>query len=172
MKTLVSVLIWLVFSTLAFAQSPEEVQKEAMKEFSWIVGEWEGIAWSQMGPNQRDTFLMHEIISYDLDQTIVDIEGIGKDPSGEVVHHARAVLSFNAQSGKYQWHSWRIPGGLYNEHEPNLTSDGFIWEMENPRGKMRYTTTHTEDDGWFEIGEFSPDGSNWFKFFEMNLTRK
>ena len=119
MKTIPLALLLLTITSLSFAQSPVDVQQNAMKKFGWIVGEWEGMAWSQMGPDRRDTVVMHEIIEFDLDQTIVDVEGIGKDPAGNIVHHARAVLSYNTQTEKYQWHSWRIPGGLFNEHEPD-----------------------------------------------------
>lgn len=96
----------------------------------------------------------------------------GWSENGEVAHHARAIISYNVQSDKYQWHSWRTPGGLFSEYEPQRTEEGFKWAMETPRGKMKYTISHTLNDGWHEIGEFTSDGNNWFKFFEMNLTRK
>ncbi len=172
MRTFVVVVIFLGTTVLAASQSPDELQKNAMKEFSWLEGVWQGIGWSQMGAQNRDTFFMTETIVFNLDQTILEVEGIGKDHNGVLAHHARAILSYNTQSQKYQWHAWRIPGGIFTEYEPVLSENGFIWAMETPRGKIKYSVTHTDEDGWFEIGEFSGDGANWFKFFEMDLKRK
>lgn len=168
------IILYLLFGTSVFlmAQAPEETQKIAMEKLSWMEGSWQGVAWTQMGSQKKDTFLMEEIISYDLDRSILDIEGIGKDKSGEVAHHARAVISYNSNTKQYLWHAWRTPGGIYSEHEPELTEKGFTWAMETPQGKIKYEVTHTDEDGWFEIGEFSRDGETWTKFFEMNLKRK
>ena len=166
------ILCLLVASSLFLnAQSPEEVQKVAMEKLSWIEGTWQGLAWTQMGP-QRDTFQMTENISFELDRTIIEVEGIGSDISGELAHHAKAVISYNANTQKYQWHAWRIPGGIFSEHETQLSEKGFTWAMEVPQGGIRYLVTHTDDDGWFETGEFSSDGENWTKIFEMDLKRK
>ncbi len=171
MKKQIILCLLFTSSLILNAQSPEEAQQAAMEKFSWLEGSWEGLAWTQMGP-QRDTFQMTETISFELDRTLVDVEGIGKDKDGEVAHHARAIMSYNANTQKYQWHAWRIPGGIFSEHEPQLSEKGFTWAMEVPQGKIRYSVTHTDNDGWFETGEFSSDGESWTKFFEMDLKRK
>lgn len=171
MKTHIILCVLVTYSALISAQNPTEKQQEAMEKLSWLEGTWKGAAWTQMGPQKRDTFWMTETISYKLDRTIVEVEGIGKDKTGEVAHHARAVISYNANTQKYQWHAWRIPGGIFSEHEPQLSEKGFTWAMEVPSGNIRYEVTHTEEDGWFETGEFSSDGESWTKFFEMNLHR-
>ena len=44
--------------------------------------------------------------------------------------------------------------------------------MTTPQGKVRYTITRTAEGAWFEIGEYSRDGQQWAKFFEMTLTKK
>ena len=36
---------------------------------------------------------------------------------------------------------------------------------------VRFTMNLSEKDKWSEIGEFSQDGKNWMKFFEMTLQR-
>ena len=100
-----------------------------------------------------------------------------QDPT-EIQQEAMEKLSWlegtwkgEAWTQKYQWHAWRIPGGIFSEHEPQLSEKGFTWAMEVPSGKIRYEVTHTEEDGWFETGEFSSDGESWTKFFEMDLKR-
>lgn len=171
MKKQLITTVLLAFSALIVAQQSEGDQQEAMEKLSWLEGSWQGIAWTQMGAQTRDTFQMTEIVNYDLDGTILEVEGIGKDKNGDRAHHAKAVISYSSRSQKYQWHAWRIPGGIFSEHEPQVSEGGFTWAMETPQGKIRYSVSHTADDGWFETGEFSSDGEKWMKFFEMNLTR-
>jgi hypothetical protein len=36
-------------------------------------------------------------------------------------------------------------------------------------GAVRYTITRDDKGRWFEVGEVSPDGKAWRKFFEMTL---
>lgn len=169
-KTLFTGMLF-VISALLVAQQNEGGQKKAMERLSWLEGTWQGVAWTQMGAQSRDTFLMTEIVNYDLDRTIIEVEGIGKDQNGDIAHHAKAVISYSSRTQKYQWHAWRIPGGIFSEHEPQVSDGGFTWAMETPQGKIRYSVSQTADDGWFETGEFSGDGQNWMKFFEMTLTR-
>ncbi|MFZ0390491.1 MAG: hypothetical protein WAN36_08520, partial [Calditrichia bacterium] len=52
--------------------------------------------------------------------------------------------------------------------EPNKK---FEWGFDNSRGgKTRYTAT-SNGSSWKEEGEYSADGKNWSKFFEMSLTK-
>ena len=80
-----------------WAQSPEETQKNAIGKLDWLVGEWSGTAWTQMGPEKRDTVLMIEKISKELNGTILKIQGHGYaiNSSGEkeMAHDAFAVVS-------------------------------------------------------------------------------
>jgi hypothetical protein len=159
-----------------FAQSPDSVQREAIKKLDWWVGQWKGEAWSSMGPGRRDTTMMVETIRKDLDGTLIMIEGLGRRKmqhveEGEIVHHAIAVLSYDDKKKSYRWHSWRIPGGLYQETEPTVTDRGYQWSMDTPRGKMRYAVTLDEKGQWEEVGEFSSDGQSWRQFFGMVLNR-
>ena len=158
------------------AQSPDSVQRVAIKKLDWWVGQWKGEAWTSMGPGRRDTTNMVETIRKNLDATIILIEGLGRRKmpqmvEGEIVHHAFAVLSYDEKRKSYRWQSWRIPGGVYNETEPAVTEQSFQWSMETPRGKIRYTATLNEKGEWEEIGGFSTDGQTWRPFFGMLLRR-
>ena len=160
-----------------FAQSPEDIQRKAMEEFAWLLGEWEGTSVVRMGPGEPETVLMTERLELKLDGTIIQVTGIGREKTesgepGEIVHDAIAVISYDVQAQKYRWNAWRVPYGVYTQYEPVLTENGFTWSMETPQGKMRYDISKTPEGNWREIGEFSRDGENWVKFMEMNLTKK
>lgn len=176
MKTIPIFILFLSFVFAGFSQSPELAQKEAMKKMEWMVGEWTGTAWTQMGPQNRDTVIMHESISPELNGTILKIKGTGyqitENGEKEIAHDAFAVISYDAANQKYRWQSWRIPGGYFIEHEPEITDDTFSWIMETPRGKMKYKLQLNDKGQWHETGHFSQDGENWFPFFEMILDKK
>ncbi len=176
MKTISIVLLYGFFSFGGFSQSPEMMQKEAMKKMEWLVGEWSGNAWTQIGPQNRDTVEMHESISLELNGTILKIKGTGyhAKPNGvkEVAHDAFAVVSYDAPNQKYRWQSWRVPGGYFTEYVPEVAENTFSWTMETPRGKMKYKLQRNEKGQWHETGHFSQDGENWFPFFEMLLNKE
>jgi hypothetical protein len=165
-----------VSTSSVFAQSPDSLQREAMKKLDWWVGEWKGEAWSSMGPGRGDTTLMVESVKKDLEGTILLIEGVGhrklaQSEEGEIVHHALAILSFDARKGTYRWQAWRTPGGIYTDTEPTVADRQLQWGMETPRGQMRYSLRLSDKEEWEETGEFSADGKTWHPFFGMSLTR-
>lgn len=172
-------LILLFLLVMAFitinAQSPESIQKTAMKKIDWLTGTWKGTAITIMGPGKSDTISMHEVLAYHLDSTIITVEGKGYHiVNGKILpviyHHAFAILSCD-NSGNYQWKAWRIPGGIYTEYSPAINEKSFDWSMKTPRGTMRYHIELNTKNKWHETGEFSKDGSNWYPFFEMILSK-
>ena len=158
------------------AQPPEVLQKSAMAKLEWLTGTWQGTAITLMGPGRSDTISMREVLTYNLDSTIITVEGKGfhvvngKVLSG-IYHQAFAVLSYD-NSGQFQWKAWRMPGGIYTEYSPEIGEKNFDWSMKTPRGTMRYHIELTPQHQWHETGEFSPDGTSWFPFFDMILSRK
>jgi hypothetical protein len=85
------------------------------------------------------------------------------------VFDAFAVM-YRDHEGKLAMRAYR--GDEYVDPEIVLTANGLIWSFTDPRaGRVRYTMTHTPADEWNEIGERSPDGTTWVKFFEMTLQR-
>jgi hypothetical protein len=171
------VLVLVVASSISlFGQTPDSVQREAIKKLDWWVGQWQGEAWSSTGPARRDTTMMVETIRKNLDGTIILVEGLGRRKmphmeEGEIVHNAFAVLSYDVSGKTYRWQAWRIPGGIFTESWPTVTEHKFQWSMETPRGKMRYSVKLNEKGQWEEVGEFSSDGQTWRQFFGMHLNR-
>jgi hypothetical protein len=176
MKFLKILILFMMPFALA-AQTPESLQKEALGKIGWWVGEWNGIAVAQMGPGKTDSISMHESIRMNLENSIIQVEGIGHSIKGgdiqpEIGHHAFAILSYDEKTQKYRWIAWRIPGGIFTEYNPEISDKKFSWSLETAQGRMRYSMVFNDKNEWHEKGEFSRDGQNWFEFFDMILTKE
>ncbi len=173
--TIICMILWFL-PTILSAQSADALQTEAMNKLDWFIGEWQGEAWTKMGPANPDTVIMVEKIKKSLNGTIILVEGVGREKTsmgepGKVVHNAFAVISYDEKAQKFRWQAWRVLGGYFNESEPIITQDGFSWSIKTPRGIMRYTLKLTDKGEWHEVGEYSRDGEEWQKFFNMLLSR-
>jgi hypothetical protein len=156
----------------------ETGDKEKMKVFDAWIGRWQGESSMQMGPGEPRKATMDETIQSKLDGMILVVEGIGKAPHTQtkediVVHHAFAILSYDKASGQYKFKTYLKDGRSADAWLTVSGANTFAWGFDIPgRGKMRYTITL--DPGkktWHETGEFSADGTQWNKFFEMNLKK-
>lgn len=88
-----------------------------------------------------------------------------------MVHDALAVVSYDSQKQKYRWTAWRSPGGYYSETEVKVGEKAFDWQTEVQGGKTRYKAFMNEKGQWIETGEFSKDGTTWFPFLTMTMSR-
>lgn len=154
------------------SQVPESDEGlEAMRRLQPMVGQWQGSGWMRRGPSEPHPFEGSERIESRLDGRVILIEGRHRDPeSGEVVHHAFATLSYDAERGEYLFRSY-LATGQSGDYRGHWEDGAFVWGMEVPgRGEIRYTI-RIDGDRWDEIGEFSSDGESWNQFFAMNLER-
>jgi len=159
------------------AQLTEIVNKEKMKAFDSWVGRWQGEGAMQMGPGEPRKSSVDEHIQSKLDRTILLIEGIGTTKNAQtqeetIVHHALAILSYDAISSQYKFRSHLKDGRSTDAWFTIVGENKYQWGFEMPNAKMRYSITLDPiQKTWHEIGEFSRDGSNWQKVFEMNLKK-
>ncbi len=158
------------------AQGQQAPNKEKMKVFESWAGRWQGEGSMQMGPGEAKKSSVDEHIESKLDGTIVVVEGVGKakDASGKefVVHHAFAVLSYDPQTEGYKFRSYLSDGRSTDAWLKVLEPNKFQWGFDSPRGKIRYNINiDAAKKTWNEVGEYSPDGNNWSKFFEMSLAK-
>jgi len=173
MKKTTLLILYSLFSLSVQAQYQTDpgVKLEQMKKLAYMVGTWEGSGWAQDRDGQTHTYNQTEVIQLKLGGTVLLIEGTGKHPhSGEITFNAMAIVSFNETSGKYDFRSYLSTGQSTNA-EGYFEEDRFIWSFDTGGGTVRYTMTFTEDSKWIEIGEFSQDGTQWYKFMEMNLEK-
>lgn len=167
----------LALSCTALAQT-EMGNKEKMKIFSSWSGRWQGEGSMQMGPGEPKKSMVDEKIEAKLDGMIYQVEGVGKVTNPEtkqemVVHHAFAILSYDQTTSQYKFRTWLKDGRSTDAWFNVVGENKFQWGFDIPnRGKTRYTITiDGKAKTWNEIGEFSADGNNWNKFFEMNLKK-
>ena len=164
----------LVLATLLFALNATAADE--MRKLDFLVGEWKGEAWIKMGP-KTEYAIQTERVQKKAGGKALLIEGLGRvklenGAPGDVVHDAMAVVSFDDTSKTYRFDSWvanrpSVPAKL-EVTGPNT----LVWGFDSPQGgKIRYTIRLTDKGEWNEIGEFSRDGTEWMKFFEMTLTK-
>lgn len=166
----------------AMAPEPSEAQGTSdaaarMKALEFLVGEWEGEAWVQMGPGPRETVRQREWVEWEVDGEVLLIRGLGMqaDPqSGEerIGHQALATVAWDPERQVYEM--WSYARGRGTGHRDIEVRDrGFVWIQTVPGGKARYTMRLDEQGRWLESGEFtSDDGATWHLFLEMTLTRR
>lgn len=172
--------VFLVAAVPAAAQPPGAANQEALKKLDFLAGKWAGDATVTLGRKGTQMAVRQtEHIEYRLGGTVLLIEGKGTGKrAGQdkevTLFNALAVISYDAQSGKYSIKAYRAEG--MSVDAPLTLADGgkgFVWGFKEPtRGtEIRYTMTLTDKGEWREVGEYSPDGKAWTKFIEMTLTR-
>lgn len=163
--------LFLTAPALAAAQpvppSPSPARLEAMKKVEFLLGSWKGEGWMQMGP-QKHTFASSETVSREVDGLALVVKGLHTS-EGRVVHNALGVLAAN-DDGTYAMHTW-LANGRAGVYQGEWKDGAFVWGMETPMGKMRYTIRLDEKGRWHETGEMSRDGTAWTLFFEMTLSK-
>jgi hypothetical protein len=149
---------------------------DEIRKLDFLVGEWKGEGWFQMGPGKPSHVIQHELVTAKAGGSALLMEGVGRTKkedgtAGEVVHDAAALLGYDEQAKKYLFTTSVAGRGAANPWFEVTGVNAARWGMDVPQGKMRYIITLTDKGEWFEIGEFSRDGERWTKFFEMTLQK-
>jgi hypothetical protein len=156
------------------AQAPDPAAAQAaISRLEFMVGSWRGEAWQLRGSGRVQTQMV-EIVERKLDGAVLLVEGRGaievSDGGERVVHHALGVISFDASSGTYTLRSY-LATGQSGDFVLTLIDGGVRWTRQVPGGSVRNTARFTSTE-WHEIGEFSPDGTNWTQVMEIRLRRE
>jgi hypothetical protein len=169
--------LFIALAVLAGAPSTSEGAEgdtHPMDQVSFLVGNWVGDGWMQMGPGGRQTFRGTETVESRLDGRVLIIEGVHEssdgEQAGEEVHHALAVLSWDEAEGTFRFRS-HLASGRSGDFTGRVEDGAFIWGMELPGRSIRYTIGIDDEGRWHEIGVTSTDGETWHQFFEMTLQR-
>jgi hypothetical protein len=175
MKKIICSMILCILPVGLMAQAPASAagQRGEMKKLEWLIGNWKGTGWIQMGPQGRKEFTETETVQAKLDGLVFVVEGQGKDKEdGSSVHGALAFVSYDERARTYRWQAFTADG-RHADTEAKVGVDTLEWGLQiPPRGQMRYTIKHNEKGEWFEVGEMTQDGQAWHKFFEMTLERQ
>jgi hypothetical protein len=161
---------------VAAAQPPDGGEREEMRRVDFLIGQWDGEGWVELGPGQRKPFTIHEAVQSKLDGLALLLEGQGKSrgPDGKerVTHRALATVVYEPQARAYRMSAYRAGGGLIDS-DVNVNGQTMTWGYTDPRaGQIRFNIRLDGKGRWVETGEASRDaGKTWHQFLEMTLHR-
>lgn len=169
MKRVIVILVLVLAASCAYGA-------EEMGKLDFLIGEWKGEAWMQMGPGKRSTVAQTEKVTAKAGGKVLLVEGLGRKKLedgtiGEVVHDAIALISWDKAKNTYRFNAHVAQQESVDTTLDMTAPNTLVWGFDTPQGKIRYTIRLNEKGQWNEIGEFSRDGANWMKFFEMTLTK-
>jgi hypothetical protein len=150
---------------------PSQELKSAIVKLEPLIGQWKGEGWIQMG-SSKHMFQQHEYISLKANNTVLQIEGLGKNESGQAVHQAFAIISFDSEKSVYQMLAVRADGKVIYPQIIVTESGVLEWGFEVGNGSRVKFNIEIKDNTWHETGKFSSDGTNWMPFLEMNLKKE
>ena len=158
------------------ASPPAPSPKDRMAALQFLVGEWEGEAWSQMGPGPREIVQQHELVEWKVNGELLLIQGRGTQRDAatgaeRVVHEAMAVVAWDPGARQHVMWTYRA-GAAPTIPQVTVGDKTVVWGFDTPRGKVRFTIRLDEQGRWVENGEYSADGAKWTGFFGMTLTRR
>ncbi|WP_162919930.1 hypothetical protein [Hanstruepera ponticola] len=176
MKTLIgNLIIILAFSCSVFSQNNLEKVTNAMEPLHFMLGTWEGDAWTMTREGRVESRIKEQIYCK-TDCNIMVAEGLGTKTDAEtnetvVVHEAFGVMYVDPETKKLMLRAYK--DNKISISEIDIISEKVIrWKMEIPnQGTVRFTSDYSKDNTWVEIGEFSRDGENWMQFLGMELTK-
>jgi len=174
MKKIILIAISLIMGwQLAIGQDNSALLKEQkrtqMNKLSFMLGEWEGSGWIQMGQTAKMTFTIHETVVPKVEGLVYLVEGLGSS-EGNTSHNAIALISWDNEKNKYAFESHTFDGRSANA-SATLEGNTFIWGFDTPNGGFVQYKLEFDDMHWHESGSFSPDGETWYPFMEMKLKK-
>ena len=174
------VLLFLLVGVPTLAQAPPSSATGAglteMKKLEFLVGNWKGKGWMQMGPGQRSETSVTESVQSKLGGRVFVIEGLGRAGSegnseGRIVHNAFAFLFYDPESSRFRMRAF-LANGQSVDAQTHYQDGVFEWSFQVPQGRIQYRIRLNEKQQWHEEGSITLDGGKSFqKFFEMTLDR-
>jgi hypothetical protein len=146
--------------------STSPIARERMKALEFLIGEWEGEAWMQMGPGQPETVAQQERVEWAAGGEVLVIRGLGRQ-GGRVVHDAVGTIAWDSRSGRYTMWTYRAGTGAST---PDLTVEPgvVVWGLATPGAEIRFTMRLDAEGRWTEKGERSTDGGKtWVPVFDI-----
>jgi len=170
---LAGIVLFLSAALVAQAPTPPDVAKHKAEiaKLSWLVGSWEGDAWTQSG-SEKIEMRQSETISLKVDGQTLQIDGEGRTKAApsQVAYRALGVVFYDPYANGMRLASW-TDKGYWAISPMTVEKNGYSWMIDLPNSKTRYTAKFAGGT-WNEVGEWSADGKSWTKFLEMNLKKK
>jgi hypothetical protein len=144
----------------------------SIENLGFLKGEWVGKAWVSLGPDNIKALEHRESVELKLNNNILQIHGTGIE-NNKVVFEALGIVSFNKDTGTYAFKAYRENGMVTDAYFILRGEKEYEWGFELGGGaRSRYSGRINHKGFWNEVGEFSPDGTQWYKSFEMTLDKR
>jgi hypothetical protein len=150
---------------------------DEMRKLDFLAGDWKGEAQVLSGPGKGEQALQTETVRWKLGGKALVVEGIGRKKldggaAGEIVHDALGVVWYDDAAKQFRFDAWTAARGHVDAWFEAGDDNSARWGFDVPGGgKIRFTISLNDKGQWHEVGEYSPDGSRWFKTMEMTLTK-
>jgi len=156
--------------------TPASMSEDDLKKLHYLEGLWKGDAWIINRNREKQYIIQTEKVEFKQEGRVITIDGTGIDRESlrtkpKVVHDAFAVIYFDEAEQKIKMMAFNQGKRILTE--PVIGADSsLVWGFTILNmGEVRYTIRLNEQSQWFEIGEFSRDGVQWFQNFEMTLDK-
>lgn len=159
-----------IIAGIAQSQQPPEALPPA-EAMAYMLGHWQGEGWRMSPQGERQVYRIDETLTSRAGGHAISIVGIGTDGEGDAareIHNAFGLI-WQERDGSYRMRSVVAPGFTI-ETTPELTANGYVWELNAGPVQMRYETV-IEGDVWVETGaRILPTGET-VQILEMRLER-
>jgi hypothetical protein len=165
----------LLLSGTVTAQDFSTVCREQMNQLSYFAGRWKGEAKVTQQGGVVINVAQEETIEYKLDSLLLEVEGVGRKPTepSNISFHALGYISYNAVKKSYEMKSFLKDGRQTDAYFTMVEKNRYDWGFDVPGGKIVYhIIIDPATRQWKETGEFSRDGTQWYPFYEMTLTKQ
>ena len=131
--------------------SSADVQREAMRKLSFLVGNWSGPATIFRGPGEPLHLTQTEAVEFKLDGLVLLIQGMSRDAGGKAQFSALATIAFDDASHMYRFRAYN--DGHYLDTELNVQDGGFSWGFDAGPAHISNTMHLTGKGEWSEVTE-------------------
>ncbi len=173
-KQITLLCMMLMMAGAVIGQDTSKTAREKMKKLNLMAGRWKGEATVSQRGGAPIKVTQEENIKWELDSLVLTFEGTGRkqDDPTKVSFHAFAIVNFNITTQEYNMRSFLMDGKQTDAYFKEVGENKFDWGFDVPGGKVIYhITLDPVNKKWNEKGEFSPDGTQFYPFFEMNLNK-
>ena len=141
--------------------------KQEMQKLSYFAGKWKGEAIAKQRNGTDTKVMQEENIQFKLDNTLLLIEGTGRNPenTNEVLFNALAFVTYDEPAKEFKMRSHLKDGKKTDAYFKIVAENQYEWGFDVPNNaKIR-------NKSWYETGEYSSDGTTWYPFIELKLTK-
>ena len=153
--TVLAAVFMILFSSPLSAQQPAsssaDVQREAMRQLSFLAGHWSGPVTIVRGPGEPLHLTQTEDVEYKLDGLVLLIEGKSMSANGKLPFSALATIAYDDASHTYRFRAYN--DGHYLDTELSVPANGFSWSFTAGPAHIVNTMHLTGKGEWDEVTE-------------------